>query len=152
MKRAGMCSLIFLALQAPAQAASGNISFGGLIDGICIILVGSAGVLDIAADGLSLSTSLGSPAGAVVTTTGTGFDVSVGTPTTFNVAPTDGNTGVTFQTEYSTTGITDVSDILGGVTTALGVGVTNVSIDMTATRADPFPPGTYNAQTVITCE
>lgn len=155
MRRASAIVLTVLVAQAVApssRAATGTLQFNGIIDGICIIVVGAAGSLDIAADGLALSTSYGSAATAVVTTTGGGFELSVGTPSVFDTAPTDGNTGVSFQTSYTTTGITAVSGILGGVATALGIGITNVSVDLTATRSDVFPMGTYGAETTITCE
>mgnify|MGYP000318428949 CR=1 FL=1 len=155
MRRVIAIGLTVLAAQLAAsspRAATGTIQFGGLIDGICTIVVGVSGALDISADGLTISTDYGYPATAVVTTTGTGFDLSVGTPSVFDTAPTDGNTGVTFQTSYTTTGITTVSGILGGVATALGIGITNVSVDLSASRSDVFPSGTYGAETTITCE
>ena len=155
MRRAALFSAIFLISQTtagPSHAASGNIEFGGLIGGLCIIVVGGAGVLDVAPDGLTISTSAGSPATAVITTTSTGFELGVGSPTSFDAAPTDGGTGVTFETSYSTTGVTSILDVLSGVTTILDLGITNVSVDLAATRADPFPPGTYTASTVLTCD
>lgn len=153
MRQTGLvAAAVTVAQLTAAPARSETIEFSGLIDALCIILVGTAGVLDVSGDGQTISTSYGSAATAVVTTTGTGFDVDVGTPSSFDTAPTDGNAGVTIQTSYTATGVTEVSGILGGVATALGVGVTNVSVDLTATRSDPFPSGTYSTETTITCE
>lgn len=155
MGRVIAIGLTLLAAQLAAsspRAATGTVQFNGLIDGICTILVGVSGALDISTDGLTISTAYGYPATAVVTTTGSGFELSVGTPSVFDTAPADGNTGVSFQTSYTTTGITSVSGILGSVATVLGLGITNVSVDLSATRSDVFPAGTYGAETTITCE
>lgn len=147
----------FLAIQAlptPAHAATGTALFAGTILDTCTIVIGTAGVLDLDITGTSFGTTsgLGVPALAVVTTTGLGFNIDVDTPSGFTIAPSGGNTNVSFSTEYSTTGVTSAGGVLGGVLTALGLGITSLSIDLTATKPDAFPAGLYTAETVITCE
>ncbi|MBE7186204.1 MAG: hypothetical protein INR68_17560 [Methylobacterium mesophilicum] len=135
-------------------AASANLEFAGTVLRTCSITVGAPGVLDVGANGTTLSSSsgLGTPATALVVSTGSNYQLSVTNPSSFSLAPSGGNAGVTFDTKYSVTGVTSALNVAAGGSTLLNIGTTNLSVSLTATKATVFPSGLYTAQTVVTCE
>ena len=136
------------------HAAQGSAVFTANLLSTCTVLVGTPGVLDLSADGTVLSTNgggLGTAAGVTVTTTGTGYNVDVTSPTSFITEPSS-TSGAVFSTQYDLSGVTIAAGITGGVSTSLNLGVTVVGIDMSVTRSEGFPAGSYTAQTVVTCE
>lgn len=138
----------------PAAAAVGGVQFNGVVLSTCSIVVSAPGTLDLSADGLKLSSreGLGIPGSATLLTTGAGYHVDVSTPTSFTLAPSGVNSGVGFSTQYSASGVSLALNVQGGITTSLGVGVTNLTVNLTASRAAGFPAGIYAAQTTVTCE
>lgn len=150
------CVLVGLAaVSGPANAATGSIPFGGIVTSICVLTVGSSGVLSPNAQYTSLSsiTSGGSTGTLAALTTGTGFRVSASTPSSFLSAPSGGSDNVTFETRYSTSGATILGLTLGNTQSTLAVGLTNISVDLTATKSSGhFSSGNYSAQVVVTCE
>lgn len=144
--------MILASSQAPSAGAS--LDFAGTVLRTCTITVGAPGVLDASANGQTLSSSsgLGTPATAVILATGTNYQVSVANPSSFTLAPSGGNAGVSFDTKYSVTGVTNVLNVAAGGSTLLNIGINNLSVSLTATKPAAFPAGTYTAQTVVTCE
>jgi len=130
------------------------VQFDGVVASTCSIAIGTPGVLDVSNNGTRLSTTsgLGAPAHATITSTGTTFKVSVGTPSAFTLAPSGGNAGTTFDSRYSTSGVTIVVDAPGSTLTPLGLGITNLSVNLIANHPTLFPSGIYSAQSVVTCE
>jgi hypothetical protein len=154
MKQYMLIGAVCAMVSAPAQAAVGSVQFNGVVLSNCTIVITTPGTLDLSADGLKLSSKegLGIPGSATLLTTGAGYRVDVGTPTSFTLAPSGVNSGVGFATQYSATGVSAAVNVQGGITTALGIGVTNLSVNLTASRPAGFPAGIYAAQTTVTCE
>ena len=145
---------LILPVLAHAAPVTGTAQFNGIVAPSCIVVVGTPGVLDLATNGTELTTKtgLGMPAVVAVTTTGTTYQVSVANATSFALAPSGGNAGTTFDTSWSSSGASIYASVAAGVSRSLSLGITSLSINLTARHPTPFPAGIYNAQTVVTCE
>ncbi|MBI1391647.1 MAG: hypothetical protein GC152_02790 [Alphaproteobacteria bacterium] len=146
----------FAAAAPPAAQAqgSGSLIFNGLIPDACILLITTPGVLAPNATNTELSSQEtgGSPALATLTTTSTNFEVQVDPASAFSVEPTGGGTNVSFSVDYSLAGVTILSDILAGVGSPLGFGITFATVDAAAIKSSgAFPAGAYQLQTTIRC-
>lgn len=137
-----------------AAPVTGTVQFDGLVLPNCAITISAPGVLDVAPGGseMNTATGLGVPARAAIVATGGNFSVSVTPTSTFALAPAGGNAGTTFETKYSSSGATVAVNVLSGTPTQLGIGLSNLTINLKATHSSPFPAGVYNAQAVVTCE
>lgn len=147
-----LLSAIFI---APAAAVTDTVIFNGNVISTCLITVGTPGVLSTngAMNVLSSSEAGGVSGTATVVTTGTDFNLSTSAPSTFFLAPAGGDDDVSFATHYSASGVTSLLDVVGTVTSPLGLGLTNVDVDLSATKsAGVFPAGNYTAQVTLTCE
>ena len=142
-----------LAAPLPAFAATGDVQFDATVNNTCTIAVGPAGVLatNVGQTVLS-STNAGGQAGvADITATSAAYSVSVNAPTAFATAPAGGGTGVTFAANYASAGATTIATTSSA--TALNTGVSNITVNMSATKATgSFPTGTYAAVVVLRCE
>src|SRR5690606_23946260 len=130
-------------------------TFTGTVSATCQITIDSGGVLGASADLMTLSTTEagGSAGAATIQASDASFQVAAVAPASFTAAPAEGNTGITFATFYSASGATAAANVDGSVPTALEAGLTNVSVDLQATKADgAFPAGEYSADVTITCE
>lgn len=144
------CVMLF----ASAAAQTDDIQFDGTVSDSCTVVADSNGTL--ALNGLSTilsSTEAGGSAGAAtVTTNNTTFSVSIDAITAFTTGPADADTNTTFATQYDASGATTASGVDGGTSTSLGLGVTTLSVDATATKSSgTFSAGTYQLTATVRC-
>lgn len=139
----------------PAAAQpSGDVTFNGLILDICIVAILGSGTLapDATYTSLSSENPGGARGAATVVTTSTNFDLTIDTPTGFSMMPAGGDTGVTYDALVSATGVTILSDIVDGALSALGLGLTTLSVGATVTKgAGIFPAGSYQLPVTVRC-
>lgn len=152
-----VCSLLAAASLGASQAAaqsSGNVIFNGLILDTCIVVILGSGTLapDAAYATLSSENPGGSRGAATILTTSANFDLSIETPAGFSLTPAGGDTGVSYDALVSATGVTVLTDILDGALSALGLGLTTLSVGATATKgAGNFPAGAYQLPVTVRC-
>jgi hypothetical protein len=140
---------------APAQAATGTVPFTGIVTTTCVLTVGLPGVMAPTADYGTLSSSAsGGIAGTVqALATGGNFKVSAVAPTSFTLAPPGGGDNVNFAASYSAAGSTTIGTTPGANQTALNAGLTNLSVNLAATKsAGVFAGGAYAAEVIVRCE
>ena len=149
------CGVVLALSFAPAQAqTSGDVTLDGLLLDICVLTISSSGTLTPNVDYTQLSSENGGGArgGATIITTSSSFDLVVDTPTGFSMMPAGGDTGVSYASLYSASGVTILGDIGEGVLSSLGLGLTNVSVGATATKAaGVFPAGSYQLPVTVRC-
>ena len=142
-----------LAAPLPAFAVTGDVQFDAVVNNTCTIAVGPAGVLDtnVGQTVLSSSTGAGVAGTAVITATSSAYTVNVNAPTAFATAPVGGGSGVTFAANYASAGATTLA--AGNTARPLSTGVSNITVNMSATKGSgSFPTGTYAAVVVLRCE
>lgn len=142
-----------LAAPLPAFAATGDVQFDAVVNNTCTIAVGPAGVLttNVGQTTLSSANAGGSAGTADITATSAAYQVSVNAPTAFATAPVNGGTNVTFAANYASAGATTLA--AGNTARPLSTGVSNITVNMTATKTSgSFPTGTYAAIVVLRCE
>ena len=140
---------------SPAVAANTNVPFTGTIISTCTLTVGTAGELaPNAAYSVLGSKEAGGTSGAVtIISTGATFHVTADAPSAFSQGPAGANTSTTFVAEYKATGVTSTGQLLGTTSTLVNPGVTNLQVDLTATKsAGVFGQGFYQAEVVVRCE
>lgn len=128
-------------------AATGTASFTGTVDNTCIITAGNPGRFVPNGDYTSISsTNPGGYASQVsALATGNTFSISTDAP--------QGITADLLSSSYSLAGATTRSITDGTSATPLTSGLTNVSVDMTATRSNGvFTAGNYNGVVTVRCE
>lgn len=156
MKKLLPFAVAFSTIGIPAaNAVNGTVIFNGTILATCLITIGTPGTLVASADFTELSSQNGGGLSgtATVVTTGLGYSLSTSAPASFTSAPADGDANVTFSSSYSASGVTSLLDVVGSVTSPLGLGITNVEVDLAATKsAGIFPAGSYTAEVTVTCE
>ncbi|EKF20948.1 hypothetical protein [Nitratireductor pacificus] len=155
MRRASFLSLILAAISTSAGAVDGSVIFNGTVLSTCLITIGTPGTLAANAGFTALSSDeAGGISGtATILTTGLGYNVSTAAPSAFTSAPAGGDDSVTFASSYSASGVTSLLDVVGTLTSPLGLGLTNLNVDLTATKsAGHFPAGVYSAVVTVTCE
>lgn len=155
MKRITAILLVTLFTSNAASAAEGNAIFNGLVTATCAVTIGLPGVLDVNAGSTVLSSQqgIGSAATVAILATGDIFSVSTDAPSAFTVAPTGGSDNVTFATTYSGTGGTTIAETNGTTSTSLNTGLTNVSVNMSATKTSgAFNAGNYTGLVTVRCE
>lgn len=145
-----------ISISAYAVDVDGQATFGGTILDSCVVNVTSGGTLGVSADKtLMASTETGAggvAAVAAVTTNSTNSTVQVINPVAFTLGPGDADTNTTFGTSYVLTGATTATENDGTTVTALGAGVTNMSLDSSATKSSgSFSAGTYSLVATIRC-
>ena len=144
-----------LAAAPAALAATANVPFSGVVVSTCTLAVATPGILAPNSNYTVLgSNQPGGSAGAVtIISTGATFKVSATAPSSFTVAPADGNTNTTFQAHYQSTGATSIGSVLGSTATPLNAGVTSLSVDLSATKSSGvFSQGAYTSEVVVRCE
>ncbi len=159
--RRGLQTKLFAAAVAallwpgPASAqTSGDVLFNGLIFDTCIVLILGSGTLapDATYTSLSSENPGGARGGATVVTTSTNFDLSIDAPAGFSMTPSGGDTGVSYDALVSASGVTVLTDIVDGALSALGLGLTTLSVGATATKgAGIFPAGSYQLPVTVRC-
>lgn len=132
-----------------------DVAFSGTVLASCTV-VATPGVLGANAtfDVLSSKEAGGLAGGAVLTATNNTFTATIGGPSAFTSAPSGGDANVTFLTEYAATGASTASgDSDSAPTFSVGAGVTNISVDETASKpsGEFFPAGAYTATATVTC-
>lgn len=140
---------------APVNAATGNVPFTGIVTTTCVLTVGAPGVIAPSADYTTLSsTAAGGLAGTVAAlATGGAFKVSAVAPTSFTVAPAGGGDNVSFAATYAGAGSTNIGATPGTNQTTLNAGVTNLSVNLAATKSNGvFAGGAYAAEVIVRCE
>ena len=145
-----LLSTIMLAMiVAPisSQAATGIASFSGLVVSTCVITAGQPGRISPSADYSNIgSTNPGGYASQVTAlATGNIFRISTDAPA--------GITADISSSSYSLSGATTQSSVDGTVQSPLASGLTNVAVDMSATRSSGvFTSGSYNSVVTVRCE
>ena len=157
-KKAPLAALTASLLVAPAAANAADeiVLFNAAVAGACILTVGTPGTMavDVATyQTLSSKNATGIAGTVTALTSGTGFEVSTTAPSAFLVAPATGNDNVSFASSYSLSGVTTILDVPGITPTVLGLGLTQVDVDLTATKSSGgFETGLYTASVTVTCE
>ncbi|MDX2309217.1 MAG: hypothetical protein NW216_13325 [Hyphomicrobium sp.] len=155
LSRSSFAVLCLVATALPASAQTANVPFAGLVTASCVLTVGIPGVIapNATFDQLS-STNSGGLAGTIsALATGTNFRVSAAAPSDFTLAPDGASSGVTFSTTYSGSGATSFGSTPGSTQRTLGLGLTNMSVNLAASKSSGvFPGGAYAAEVVVTCE
>ena len=135
------------------HAATGNVPFNGSITASCTITVSNPGSLGVNAGSTVLGSSEagGTSSVAQVVATGTGYSLSTDALSAFSTFPTTGGDNVTFATSFSGSGANTMSNVSSASLTTAGV--TNVTVDMQATKSSGvFVAGSYAATVILRCE
>ncbi|MEM9330853.1 MAG: hypothetical protein AAGA53_05975 [Pseudomonadota bacterium] len=145
----------FVAVPLQAQAVTDNIPFTGTVSATCLITVTGGGTLAANAGFTSLSSvNAGGAAGTANVTSNGAFSVSLDPVTNFDPTTTAPNADLNtlFNSSYDLAGANTTTGATG--TTALAnTGITNVSVDLTATKSSGvFEAGSYDATVVLRCE
>ncbi|MEM6650305.1 MAG: hypothetical protein AAF603_08650 [Pseudomonadota bacterium] len=120
----------------------------------CTVVVGTPGILAPNSDNTMLSSTQagGQPAIVTVAATAALYKVDIDSPTTFTLAPSGGDTDMSYATEFDATGVTTLTDIAAGASVNLNLGVTVLSIDATAQKTSGiFPAGSYSMSSTVEC-
>ena len=147
--------LIKIAAVAPIQAVDTAVTFSSTIAGICSLLIGTNGIIAANVDYTELSSEnlTGVPGVVTAITTSGGYSLSALAPGAFTAAPVGGDTDVTFTSNYSGIGTTIIPETDGATPTPLNLGLTIVTVDLTATKSSGiFPAGNYTADVTVRCE
>lgn len=151
MARRSIRSAAFLAALASAVAAT---PCAAQIVGICTLLVTSGGTLapNTAYTQLSSANSGGSPGTVNATVIGAAMTLQLTGPSNFTSAPSGGNSNVSFATQYSATGATVIASTGSLAPRTIALGLTFLSINLTATKSSGiFPAGSYAADVTVSC-
>ena len=146
--------MCFLPLKTPQRKQAATLFFNGLILDTCVVAILSTGTLaaDATYTSLSSENAGGARGAATVVTTSLDFDLQIDSPVGFSAMPAGGDTGVTYGALVSATGVTSLVDIVDGALSALGLGLTTLSVGATATRgAGVFPAGSYQLPVTVRC-
>ncbi|WP_411816970.1 hypothetical protein [Hyphococcus sp. DH-69] len=150
-----LATLVFLGLCERASAqSSGNLLFDGLILDVCVLTISSSGTLTPNSTYTELSSSNGggSPGGATAVTTSSDFNLVIDAPAGFSAMPSGGDANVTYDASVDASGVTILGGVGTGVLSSLGLGLTNLSINASATKAaGVFPAGSYQLPVTIRC-
>ena len=141
-------------LVGSALAQDTDVIFNGSIGSTCTIVADSAGTLAVNGTNTVLASTEagGAAAGATATTTDSSFLVEVLTPVGFTTAPAGSDANTTFATSYDASGATTASGVVGTTQTSLGLGVTTLSVNSSATKSSGiYEAGTYQLTTTIRC-
>ncbi|MEX6632923.1 hypothetical protein [Hyphococcus lacteus] len=150
---AAAASVILMPGHVAAQS-SGNLLFDGLILDVCILTVTASGTLTPNATYTELSSSNGggAPGGATAVTTSSNFNLVIDAPVGFSSMPSGGDTSVTYDSSVTASGVTILGGVGAGVLSGLGLGLTNLSIGASATKAaGVFPAGSYQLPVTVRC-
>lgn len=150
----GVAACVFSSTENASAQTSGDVIFNGLILDTCVVAIVSTGTLaaDATYTSLSSENAGGARGSATVVTTSVDFDLQIDTPVGFSAMPAGGDTGVTYGALVSATGVTSLVDIVDGALSALGLGLTTLSVGATATRgAGVFPAGSYQLPVTVRC-
>ncbi len=156
-RKIGFCLFVLAGLFIPGGARaqlSGDVIFNGSLLDICIVLVTGSGTIAPNATYTEMSSEHagGARGEATITTTSTNFDVAVDAPSAFSSAPAGADTGVTYEAMVSASGVTSLLDVVDGVLSPLGLGLTTLDVGVTATRgAGVFPAGAYQIPVTVRC-
>tara|TARA_R110002020_G_scaffold26758_4_gene86529 strand:- start:3777 stop:4259 length:483 start_codon:yes stop_codon:yes gene_type:complete len=157
MKSIKLITLIGVAsatFSVSASATDRDVNFRGLINNSCSLVVLNDGLLGVSADQTVLSSkeSGGLQGRISAVTNGFGNTIEIISPSGFTVGPPSADVNTIFETEYSTSGGTVLSNLLGVVVSILGIGTTTIDIDATATKTSgTFESGAYELTTVVRC-
>ncbi|WP_416877826.1 hypothetical protein [Litorimonas sp.] len=141
-------------LSCPAFATDQNVNFRGIINNSCTLVVLNDGLLGVSSDQTVLSSkeSGGLQGRISAVTNGPGNTIEIISPSGFTVGPPSADVNTIFETEYSASGGTILSNLLGVVVSILGIGTTTIDIDATATKTSgTFESGAYELTTVVRC-
>lgn len=133
-----------------------DVIFNGLVTDTYTI-VGTPGALNVNTQFNVLASDIGagSSGGAAVVARANGFSVTVAKPTAFGGGTTGDGTNVSWTSTYAATGATTVASTDADTTPLFAVnpGVTNVSVDVAATKAAGsfYTVGNYLATATVTC-
>ena len=150
----GVAAWVVFASSGAVAQSSGDVIFNGLILDSCVVAVLASGTLTADPTYMTLSSENagGARGAATIVTTSTNFDLQIDTPTGFSVMPAGGDASVTYGAVVSTTGVTILADIADGVLSALGLGLTTLSVGTTATKGSGvFPAGSYQLPVTVRC-
>lgn len=149
-----VAACMFLVRENAMAQTSGDVIFNGIIPDSCVVAVLTSGTLaaDATYTSLSSENAGGARGSATVVTTSVNFDLQIDSPTGFSAMPAGGDTGVTYGALVSATGVTSLIDVVDGALSALGLGLTTLTVGATATRgAGVFPAGSYQLPVTVRC-
>lgn len=136
-----------------AGAAASSTSFVGTVLSRCTLTLGTAGVLALSEDGQTLSSELpgGVSAKVALVTTGAEFQLEVDPLNAFASAPPGGQADQ-MSMAFSASGASLFTEVDASQPLRLGLGLTNVDVDLTAEKNDGvFPAGLYRSDVVLRC-
>ena len=146
-------SLAGSAYTAPAHAVDANVPFTSVVASTCAVVLGVPGVMNANAANTELDSANGTSGTAVITTTGTNFELSAIAPSDFTIKPPTYAGSTTFTATYSAGGATTLPSGAGGTARTLLPGVSTASVDLKAVSdSGPFHAGNYTAVVTVRCE
>jgi len=146
---------------AHSQTAPGSVPFRAEIYQVtlCLITVDpQAGIIVPSADSTQLSSQLpGGRPGRVEVRSIRPYEIYVSDPPFFDNAPPGGNVNTTVRSFFSGTSVQNGVNFgpqAGSVRQQLngGFSITDVEVNVVASKPDGFPPGSYSVFAVIRCE
>lgn len=150
--RLAACLLASSITSAAAQTT--NVPFNAVVTSVCAVTVVTPGVMATSTDFKKLDSREAAGVAGVVEIINTGpFSVSAEAPSVFTAAPAGGGDNVNFQAFYTASGATTSGETPGTTQTPLATGVTNLDIDLVASKSTGvFPQGAYATEVVVRCE
>lgn len=156
----GLAITTIMASINSTHASETGVHFGGDVtnNAFCIIFVNQPGTLAPNIGSTQLSSKLpGGSAGTAEVWSFRRYEVSVSSPTYFDTYPTGGDIGVNFTTTFSGRTLRRGRNFAerpgdSPIRTRRGFSRTEITVNLTADKADGFPSGDYSAHTVLRCE
>lgn len=145
----------------PSMPAQGNVIFGANLttNNACAIIVRQSGTMAQNTAGTQLSSRLPSgQAGIADVFAIFPYQISVDTPPYFSSRPAGGDDNVTFSAWFSGQALNSRGANFPSqpgnnpVTLSRYFSYTRLSVDLEASRPDPFPPGSYSTYAIVRCE
>ena len=128
-------------------AATGSASFAGTVDSTCVITAGNPGRITPNADYSNLSSANAGGYASQVTALATGNTFSLSTDVPAGISAD------TSSSSYTLSGATNRPITDGTTASPLSSGLTNVFVDMSATRnSGVFTAASYNSVVTVRCE
>ena len=146
----GVATLLLSAGAAHAENIDSTATFSGVILDTCAVTIPTAGALGASGDATRLASDEagGQSAQAQVVTNNPRSTLQVIAPTGFLVAPNGSDTNTTFEASHTIDGAV----VEAGLTSLLSVGVTQATIDASATKSEgAYEGGAYSMVVTVRC-
>lgn len=142
-----------LTVSVATQSVAATLNFNALVPDTCTLTLGTPGSLALDSEGSTLSSEEagGAPAEALLLTSSANYHLEVDPVSSFALAPAGGQPD-TMTASLSASGVTVAAGVAAGTPLNIGVGLTNVEVDLTAEKGSGvFPAGTYRLDLVMRC-